>query len=455
MNKKALSVMTLSSLAWWGNCHAELLGCLIEPDRVADVGSQSTGVIEKLNVERGDAVTSGQVLARLIAQVEKASASVAELKSRAEAETLQAQAAYELARRKLERTRDLVKRDFVSDQALDQAEAEARVAQQRVEQAKEAQRVAQREYQLSNAQLAQREVRSPFAGIVVERYRTEGERIEREPVVRVARLDPLRIEAILPAAQFGTVKAGQQANVKTDLPDFPTITAQVTLVDRVVDPASNSFRVRLSVPNPGNRIPSGLRCRIAFGNSDVPATKTPALGTAVPTPTPAPAATVQIAPARWQQGIPTTPPSAHVMTVAYDTSQRSAMLPLPAPAMAPKHFVSSTLKFAMAELARTSPGAFIPSPQALPLKASIQKAMADRPSVMALSTAMPSLTDESVAPTAVVASAKPAAQVVTPSAVQDATQASARVVAQAAAKPAAAPDRQPASVSGVHLASVR
>jgi RND family efflux transporter MFP subunit len=429
VNKIALSVMTLSTVAWWGSCHAELLGCLIEPDRVADVGSQSTGVIEKLHVERGDAVTAGQVVARLIAQVEKASVSIAEIKAKAEAETLQAQAAYELARRKLERTRDLVKRDFVSDQALDQAEAEARVAQQRVEQAREAQRVAHREVMLSNAQLSQREVRSPFAGVVIERYRTEGERIEREPVVRVARLDPLRIEAIVPAAQFGTVKAGQQANIKTDLPDFPMLTAQVTLVDRVVDPASNSFRVRLSVPNPGNRIPSGLRCRIAFGGAaDAPVGAAPSATAPMVVP-PKPATTViptpptagPVAPAAWQQEVPARRPG--VMTVNMITSVKPAMVPL-----APVHFASSTLKFAMAELGRTSPGARIPSPQPLTFKAKIQKALADRPVGMAMSTAMPSLEDAPANAPAVLAQATPRAVPV---------------------------ERRPASVSGMRLASVR
>jgi len=41
---------------------AEPLNCLIEPDRVADVGSASVGVIEEIRVERGDFVKAGQVL---------------------------------------------------------------------------------------------------------------------------------------------------------------------------------------------------------------------------------------------------------------------------------------------------------------------------------------------------------------------------------------------------------
>lgn len=274
--------MLAAGLACTG-AHAEAVGCLVEPDRVADVGSQSVGVLERLMVERGDTVNAGQVVARLSAQVERASASVAEARSQAEAEVRQAEAAYELAQRKLERARDLLKQDFVSDQALDQADAEARVAAQRVVQAREAQRVSLREYRLSTAQLNQRDVRSPFDGIVIERYRTEGERIEREPVVRVARVDPLRIEAIVPAAQYGSIQAGQMATIKTDLASYSAMSAKVVLVDRVIDPASNSFRVRLTLPNPDHKIPAGLRCRVDFAMASQPASKT--------TPTPAPAAT--------------------------------------------------------------------------------------------------------------------------------------------------------------------
>ncbi len=259
------------------SARADVMGCLVEPDRVADVGTQSVGVLESLMVERGDKVVAGQVMARLTAQVERASVSVAEARSQVDAELGQALAAYGLAERKLERTRDLLKKDFVSDQALDQAEAEARVAEKRVAQARESQRVAQREYRLSAAQLGQRDVRSPFEGIVVERYRTEGERIEREPVVRVARIDPLRVEAIVPAAQFGSITAGQMATIKTDVPNFSAMTARVTLVDRVIDPASNSFRVRLTLPNPDHRIPSGLRCRVDFSAAVPPATATSSL----------------------------------------------------------------------------------------------------------------------------------------------------------------------------------
>lgn len=241
---------------------ANPLGCLIEPDRVADVGSASVGVIESIQVERGDFVTAGQVIARLSAGVERASVAVAESRARADAELKAAEAAADLAKAKLARARDLLKSEFISPQALEQAQAESRMADERARQTRDARDVAQREFQLSAAQLGQRIIRAPFEGIVVERYRTQGERIEREPVVRIARIHPLRVEAIAPADRFGSIQSGQVGQVKPQLPQFGTLQATVTVVDRVVDAASNSFRVRLTLPNPDHRIPSGLRCSV-------------------------------------------------------------------------------------------------------------------------------------------------------------------------------------------------
>lgn len=288
-----------------GSALGEPLSCLIEPDRVAEVGTQSIGVIEKLKVERGDTVLEGQLLARLGAQVERASVAVAESRARADAELKAAVAANDLAQSKLARAKDLLKQEFVSTLAVEQADSEARVAAQRVLQAREARQVAERELHLSTAQLGQRDVRSPFDGIVIERYRTEGERVEREAIVRVAKIDPLRVEVLVPANQFGKIAVGQIASVKPDLQQIGALSAKVSLVDRVIDPASNSFRVRLSVPNPGNTVPSGLRCKVDFTAGGTPATQSNASsGPAVPRPAadgPArrgPTVVVPVAPAR-------------------------------------------------------------------------------------------------------------------------------------------------------------
>lgn len=279
---------------------AEPMGCLIEPDRVAEVGSASVGVIEHMGVERGDMVSSGQILARLSSGVERASMAVAETRATADAEVKAAAAAADLAKSKLERARDLVKENFISAQALEQALAEWRVADERARQAREARDVAQREWQLSAAQLGQRLIRAPFDGIVVERYHSQGERIEREAVVKVAKIDPLRIEAIVPASQFGSIKPGQVAQVTPQLQQFGVLKATVTLVDRVIDAASNSFRVRLTLPNPDHAVPSGLRCSVDFGGGGAASASA-----AQPSPPAKPAAKpVAASPSAWQMDTP-------------------------------------------------------------------------------------------------------------------------------------------------------
>lgn len=68
----------------------------------------------------------------------------------------------------------------------------------------------------------------------------------------------------MPAARYGTIRAGDVATVRPDLPGAVSLDAKVSVVDRVVDAASNTFRVRLNLPNPDHRLPAGLRCRISF-----------------------------------------------------------------------------------------------------------------------------------------------------------------------------------------------
>jgi hypothetical protein len=69
-----------------------------------------------------------------------------------------------------------------------------------------------------------------------------------------------------------------------------SVVATVSHVDRVLDAASNSFRVRLSLPNPNYRLPAGLRCKadlpVASGGPTVPAPAgriAPAVATQAPT----------------------------------------------------------------------------------------------------------------------------------------------------------------------------
>ncbi|HYE38968.1 MAG TPA: efflux RND transporter periplasmic adaptor subunit [Ramlibacter sp.] len=250
---------------------AQALGCLIEPWRVSDVGSAVIGVVETTAVERGQRVQAGQVLATLRSDVERQSLSVARSKAEAVGELRAAEANAGLARQKLERAQDLARQNFISSQALEQARAEAAVAENRLAQAREQRHVYAREHELAQAQLGLRTIRSPISGVVVERYLSVGERVEEKPVYRVAVVHPLRVEVVLPAQAYATVREGMQVKVVPDFPGAEAREARITLVDRVIDGASNTFRVRMELPNADFSLPAGLRCKADLGGTATPA----------------------------------------------------------------------------------------------------------------------------------------------------------------------------------------
>jgi RND family efflux transporter MFP subunit len=259
---------------------AKSFGCLIEPDRIADVGSQVIGVVERLNVERGDTVRAGQPLITLRSEVERANAGVADTRARVDADVRAAEASLSLAEQKMRRAQSLQSENFVSEQAVEQARAELELARQKVAQTRSQQRIWGEERRVAEAQLALRTVRSPLNGVVVERFVNVGERVEEKPLLRVAVVDPLRVELMVPTAQYGTIKVGDRISVRPELPGVAPVVATVRHVDGVLDAASNSFRVRMTLPNPKRNLPAGLRCK-----ADLPAAPTspsPAAAQAVP-----------------------------------------------------------------------------------------------------------------------------------------------------------------------------
>ncbi len=261
----------LSGVLLWMFCasapvHAQQpLGCLIEPDYVAEVGSQVVGVIESLKVERGQRVRKGDVIALLRADVERAALGVARVRSEAVADIQAAVANAAFARQRLDRAKDLLSQKFISDQAYDQLRAEAEVASQKHAQAQEQRRLAQRELELATSQLAMRTVRSPVNGIIAERYMSTGERIEEKPMVRIAVVDPLRVQVVAPSSLYGRIVMGGTASIFPELANTTPVLARVILIDKLLDSASNTFRITLKLPNPGNALPAGLRCRADFG----------------------------------------------------------------------------------------------------------------------------------------------------------------------------------------------
>ena len=243
---------------------AQPLGCLIEADRVTDIGSPVIGIVQSVEVERGERVVKGQVLAVLRASVERASLSVASSRADSNADLQAAMAAANFNRDRRSRAEDLFRQQFISQQALDQTRTESDLADQKLAQAREQREVSRQERDVAAAQLAQRVIRSPIDGVVAERFVSAGERVDDKPLLRIAKVSPLRVQLVVPVAMYSQVRPGGNASVLPELPGAAKVAARVTMIDKVVDPASNTFRVHLELPNRDGALPAGLRCKAEF-----------------------------------------------------------------------------------------------------------------------------------------------------------------------------------------------
>jgi len=212
----SVSLLVVPLLVGGGSVAAAAdLTCLIHPYQTITMTSPVAGMLESIAVDRGDVVKEGQVLATLDTSVERAMGAVAHAHA-------------ELSNRRL----------------------------------------ADLELNRTTAEIALRTMKSPINGVVVERYMHPGEFPKQERILKLAQIDPLRVEAYAPVSLLGKISVGMQAVVKPEEPVKGEFPAKVTVVDRVVDAASGTFGVRLELPNPELKLPAGLKCTVRFGRNN-------------------------------------------------------------------------------------------------------------------------------------------------------------------------------------------
>ena len=130
-----------------------------------------------------------------------------------------------------------------------------------IEKAKDEQNIAQLETARSLAQYNLRLIRSPLNGVVSDVKLEPGEFIyETTPIVTLAQLDPLTVDLVLPNKLYGSVKIGEAVELHLLEPVDKVVNSTIDVIDPLIDPASDTFRVRLTLRNPGNKIPAGIRC---------------------------------------------------------------------------------------------------------------------------------------------------------------------------------------------------
>jgi len=211
--------------------------CLVEPYEEVALSSEVAGVIDRYFIERGDYVRRGQKLAVLRDGIEKAAVALAKTK-------------VEFGERKVQRNKELLAKELISEQENDELEIENRISALELEE--------------KQVKLKMRTIYSPIRGVVVERHNSSGEYVTSEPVLTLAQIDPLNVEVIVPVEKFGTIKKGFKAEVYPVIPAGTKVTGKVTIVDSVIDAASGTFGVRVQVTNRKYNLAAGVKCQVKF-----------------------------------------------------------------------------------------------------------------------------------------------------------------------------------------------
>jgi RND family efflux transporter MFP subunit len=239
--------------------------CVIRPYDIVDLASPVAGIVGSVEVERGDTVTAGQLVARMDATLEEAELDVARARAEDMSAIDAAKARLKLLETVAERTEKLSERNAIADSVAEEARVEAEAARQTVLQRETERRIAGIEARAAEARLHRKDLISPVNGVVTDRLLSPGEYgTTEEPLLVIARVDTLRVEAFVPIGYYPDLTLGQVVTIEPEDPVGGQHPARIAVIDRVFDAASGTVGVLMDLPNDDLTIPAGLRCKTVF-----------------------------------------------------------------------------------------------------------------------------------------------------------------------------------------------
>jgi RND family efflux transporter MFP subunit len=224
---------------------------VVEATKQSTVSAQISGRIREIGFDVGDAVNRGQVLVR----IEDSEVSQALNESRAV--LAQAEANYENAKANYERSKRLFEQKFVSQAALDRAEAEFRSAKSQVEARRAGAGIAATTRGYAT-------VIAPYSGVVLARHVEIGETVAPgKPLMTGFDPSELRVVANVPQDKIGAVRANRAATV-----EFPALGRRVQPAAVTVKPGADvrthTTQVRLDLPPNQPDVYPGMFARAHF-----------------------------------------------------------------------------------------------------------------------------------------------------------------------------------------------
>lgn len=182
------------------------------------------------------------------------------------------------AQQQLDRARNLASRNLISRSDMETAQTRYDTAKAAHDQALASARQlrADIEAQSSSLRLAQRNlrdavIRAPFDGYVAERLVSQGQYVQPQaPVMRVVRLQPLKLTAEVPEKFAPWIETGRHMAVRVDAFPGEVFEGTVVRIAPAVSLKSRAFAIEGEIPNRDGRLKPGTfaRARIATDHVD-------------------------------------------------------------------------------------------------------------------------------------------------------------------------------------------
>jgi len=263
-----------------------ILTAEFRPFQEVDLMAKVAGYVKSINVDVGDRVKEGQLLAtleipemaddraRAQAGVDRSQAEV----TRAKDQVQQAQSAHEIAHLSYNRLAEVSKSKpgLVAQQEIDDAHSKDLVAEAQVSAAKSNLAAAEEQVHVNTAELQKiktlfdyTRVTAPFAGVITKRYADTGSMIQAGtasssqamPLVKLSENSLLRLILPVPESAVPTVHIGQQVevHVKTLNRSFP---GRVTRFAEKVSLATRTMDTEVDVTNPSLVLIPGMYAEV-------------------------------------------------------------------------------------------------------------------------------------------------------------------------------------------------
>jgi HlyD family secretion protein len=270
-----------------------------QPFQEVAIRAQAEGQLRRLNVNVGDRVKIGQILARIDDSLLNAATAeaAAELASR-RMEIGQIQAQVSDAQTQVEQTRlqlqqaefdaarysSLAKSGAISQQQAQQSQTQARTAAQVLRSAQAKVRVQQQSIAVATSRVAAQQavvnqqqqrrayamVMSPISGVVLTRSTEQGNLVQvGNELLRLGDFSQAKVTVQVSELDLANVRLGGAVKVRLDA--FPTeqFMGKVTQISPAANPTSRLVPVEMTIPNPTGRVGSGLLSRVSFTQTAV------------------------------------------------------------------------------------------------------------------------------------------------------------------------------------------